>query len=141
MPNDIIKELNNFLKGNYMAIHTYDHYIHHMDDLHTKQILQQIQKKHKEHAAMVADRIQNLGGMPVHDVGMMGKVAEMTQTLKGSTKDDTDILKDAMVGEQRGIKKSREILDGDLDQESLSLVKYVLGEDEKNIELLDNLVH
>ena len=140
MKNKVIKELNTFLEGNFMAIHAYDNYIHHIEDVEIKQVLQNIQQDHKQHAMVIAERIQNLGGTPVDDVGMMGHVAEFINKIKGPTKDLAPILKDALVGEHRGIEKSKELLDGDLDPESLKLVKSILNVDQKHVELLDKLL-
>lgn len=139
MKNSVIKELNQFLEGNFMAIHAYDKYIHHVDDVKIKEVLQQIQQNHKLHAALIAERIQNLGGLPVNDVGFTGTIAELINSLK-STKADDHILKDALAGEHRGIEKSKELLEGDLDPESLSLVKQILETDEQHIDLLNKLL-
>ncbi len=141
MERDVIKELNTFLEGNYMAIRAYEQYIDRVDDLKIKQVLQEIQHNHKRHAALVAERIQNLGGIPVDDVGFMGKMAQFFSTLKGKTDDPTHILKDAVAGEQRGIEKSKELLDGDLDPESLALVKRILDTDQQHVTLLNQLLH
>lgn len=141
MRNHVIKELNTFLEGNFMAIHAYEKYIHHIDDIKIKQVLQEIQQNHKRHATLIAERIQNLGGIPVDDVGLMGNMTELLTSLKGSTKDPAHILKDALVGEHRGIEKSKKLLNGDLDPESLTLVKRILDVDQQHINLLDKLLH
>lgn len=141
MKNNVTEELNTFLKGNFMAIHAYDKYIHRITDEGIKKVLQEIQQNHKHHAAMVAERIQNLGSKPVNDVGVMGKTAEVMSSIKGAINDPIDILKDSLVGEHRGIKKSKELLDGDLDAESLALVQQILNVDENHVKLLDGLIH
>ncbi|WP_342515277.1 ferritin-like domain-containing protein [Sporosarcina sp. FSL K6-1522] len=105
-----------------------------------KQLLQQIQRDHKQHAILIAERIQNLDGIPVDDVGMMGSVAEFMNKIKGSTTDPNAILKDALLGEHRGIEKSKEVLNGDLDPESLDLVEGILNHDQKHVDLLDKLI-
>ena len=58
MKNHVIKELNTFLEGNFMAIHAYENYINHTDDMKIKPILQEIQQNHKQHASWVAAIIQ-----------------------------------------------------------------------------------
>lgn len=141
MKHNITEELNVFLKGNLMAIHAYDNYIHRIEDTEIKQYFQQIQKEHKQHATMIAERIQDLDGMPVDDVGIMGNAAELMSTIKNPTSDPADILKDALVGEHRGIEKSKELLNGDLDPESLALVEKILNADEQHVDLLDKLTH
>lgn len=137
MKNNITKELNTFLKGNLMAIHAYDNYIHRVEDDEIKQVFQEIQKNHKQHATMIAERIQNLDGIPVDDVGFMGNAAELMNTIKKPSNDTDHIIKDALVGEHRGIEKSKELLDGDLDSESLSLVENILSIDQQHVDLLD----
>src|SRR3954447_1776050 len=102
MKTSVIKELNTFLGGNYMAIQAYERYIHHIDDSTIKQTLQKIQQGHKQHAMLIAERIQNLGGVPVDDVGFKGTIAEFVNNLKGSSNDSTIILKDALMGEDKG---------------------------------------
>lgn len=137
---NVIRQLNKFLEGNYMAIHAYDNYIKDIEDEKIKSAFQNLQKDHKQHALLIAERIQNLGGIPANDVGMKGKMAEIVQKMTGGTKELTSIIKDAITGEQRGIKASEEILRGQLDEESLQLVKKVLNNDRKHIELLKNLL-
>lgn len=141
MKNNITKELNTFLKGNFMAIHAYDNYIHRIEDDEIKQVFQEIQKNHKQHATMIAERIQNLDGIPVDDVGFMGNAAELMNTIKKPSNDTDHIIKDALVGEHRGIEKSKELLDGDLDSESLSLVENILSIDQQHVHLLDQFTH
>lgn len=141
MKNHVIKELNTFLKGNLMAIHAYDKYIHRLENTEIKQAFQEIQQDHKQHATIIAERIQNLGGIPVDDVGIMGNTAELMNTIKKSSHDTERILKDALVGEHRGIEKSKELLDGELDAESLSLVENILSNDQQHVNLLDRLTH
>ena len=131
----VIDKLNEFLEGNYMAIHTYDHYIFHTDDPKIKEVLQNIQQNHKEHAAIIAERIQNLGGIPVHDVGLKGKMVEMASKMKG-TKDTVSIIKDAISGESRGIETSKKILEDTIDEESKQIVQEILKRDEEHVNLL-----
>lgn len=142
MDKYVVDALNDFLEGNYMAIHIYDKYIQRVDDDRIKQTLQQIQKNHKRHAEKISERIQNLGGLPVHDVGLKGSVTEWIGTIKGAVSNElSSILKDALIGEKRGIEKSKKLLEDKLDQESLSIVKDILAEDETHIEIIENLIN
>lgn len=140
MKDTVVNELNTFLEGNYMAIQTYDKYINHVEDARLKKILQEIQQDHKKHAMVIAERIQNLGGMPAKDAGLKGNMAQMMKNLQGTTKDDPSIIKDALVGEERGIKMSQELLEGDLDPESLRIVEEVLARDEEHVKMLGELL-
>lgn len=65
---------------------------------------------------------------------------EFITKIKGTTQDTYSILKDATVGENRGIQTSKELLDGDLDSESLQLVKNILECDQEHVELLKSSI-
>ncbi len=138
MKKEIIKELNTFLEGNFMAIRAYENFIQHIESDEIKHVLQIIQQNHKKHAMVIARRIQDLDGVPVKEIGMM---AELANKVKGATKGDAAIVKDALAGEQRGIKTSKELLEGDLDEESLEMVNHILNADEKHIDLLTKFVN
>ncbi|MBB6446173.1 DUF2383 domain-containing protein [Bacillus benzoevorans] len=141
MEDKVVKELNEFLEGNFMAIHAYEKYIHHIEDPLCKDKLQEIQKEHKMHAMQIAERIQDLGGIPADDVGIKGSIAEWMANLTQATDGTQHILKDALTGEQRGIEISQELVKGDLDPESLELVKSILRRDEKHAEELNGMIH
>lgn len=141
MENKVVKELNEFLEGNFMAIHAYEKFIHHIEDSACKDKLQEIQKEHKIHAMQIAERIQDLGGIPADDVGFRGSIVEFMTKMTQSTDGTQHILKDALAGEQRGIEMSRKLMDGDLDPESLELVKSILRRDEKHVEELSSMIH
>lgn len=143
MSQNIIKELNAFLKGQYIGIHAYETFIYNAPDSKTKGILQDIQQDHKQHANKVAERIQNLGGEPVDDVGFVGSITEIINDLKGSPPETTqDIFTSALKGENYyGIQVSEEIVKGDLDPESKKIIEEILDEDRKHVKLLNKLIH
>jgi len=138
-----IQELNTLLKGEYMAIESYERFIQNAEDEKAKAELQKIQKDHKQHAILIAERIQNLGGRPVDGVGMMGEMAQMFDTIKNlhNQKDTRFILHDAYEGEQKGIQMAEEIAKGDLDKESENLIKKILKEDRKHVKSLEKLLN
>ncbi|MFJ5621258.1 ferritin-like domain-containing protein [Peribacillus loiseleuriae] len=72
--NNVVKTLNQFLKGQYMGIHAYEHHIQKLSNPDVKREFQRIQQEHKNHALNVAERIQNLGGTPVDDEGLIGSI-------------------------------------------------------------------
>ena len=141
MDNDVINELNAFLKGQYMGIHAYENLIQNEKDERIKNELQNIQKSHKEHAAKVAERIQNLGGRPVDDEGLLGSIQESIVRHMGTPRDTRGILETALKGEDHyGIKMSEEIVKGDLDQESNTLIHQILDEDRSHVNTLGNML-
>ncbi|WAA12705.1 ferritin-like domain-containing protein [Fervidibacillus halotolerans] len=133
---NVIKELNEFLRGIYIAIHGYERYIQHVEDQKIKDLLQQIQQDHKQHAIRIAERIQDLGGVPVEDGGMKGMMADWMMRMKGAADDPNFILKDAIRGEENGIQMSEKLVRGDLDNQSLQIVKQVLERDRKHLQQL-----
>lgn len=121
-----------------MAIQSYEIFMQQVEDNTIKKTLQKIQQDHKFHAIKIAEQIQNLGGRPVSDPPMM---AEFMLTLKSLHKKDLDsIIKDAYVGEKRGIEKSEEIIKGDLDSDSMKLITDILHQDTLHLTILKDLI-
>ncbi|WP_442596141.1 ferritin-like domain-containing protein [Neobacillus sp. D3-1R] len=136
----VIKELNAFLKGQYMGIHSYEHLIQKVHDPVMKEEFQKLQQEHKQHAAMVAERIQNLGGTPVDDEGPIGSIQNYFSQFM--IPDDTEgLVKTALKGEDYyGIQVSEEIVKGDLDDESKQLIETILDKDRQHVQLLNRLL-
>jgi Domain of unknown function (DUF2383). len=141
MDKDVINELNAFLKGQYMGIHAYENLIQNEKNENIKKELQGIQKNHKAHAATVAERIQNLGGRPVDDEGLLGTMQEKIVRVMGTPQDTKSILASALKGEDHyGVKMSEEIVKGDLDQESHTIIKQILDEDRAHVDMLNTIL-
>jgi len=141
MENIVVRELNALLKGNYMAIHGYEKFIQNVKDPDAKSELQRIQQEHKENAALIAERIQNLGGVPEDGPGLMGTMGELMNSLKGISGNTEFIIKDALESEDKGIKMAEEIVRGDMDQESRKLVEDILDVNRRHVSQLDSLLH
>ncbi|WP_318026066.1 ferritin-like domain-containing protein [Dethiobacter alkaliphilus] len=139
MTIESITELNTLLMGEHMAIQSYEHFMEQVEDSTIKKTLQKIQQDHKLHAVKIAEQIQNLGGRPANDPPMM---AEFMLTLKSLHKKDlASIIKDAYVGQKRGIEKAEEIVKGDLDQNSKNLLTDILHEDTMHLSILKELMN
>lgn len=130
---ELIKELNEFLKGQFMGIHAYEDYIQSVEDKHLKELFQTIQMDHKQHAMKVAERIQNLGGKPVNDVGFIGDVQQFISIMKGVPNTDEGLIKGALKGEGLGIETSEKIVRGDLDRDSRVLIEEILDKDREHL--------
>jgi len=124
-----------------MGIHAYENLIQNEKEEGIKKELQKIQQCHKAHATKVAERIQNLGGRPVDDDGLLGSMQEGIIRLMGTPKDTKEILQSALKGEDHyGVKMSEEIVKGDLDQESHRIIKEILDEDRTHVHTLNLLL-
>lgn len=133
----VIRELNRFLKGRYMGIHQYEQLIARAQEPELKDLLQRMQQHAKLGAQKIAERIQDLGGVPVDGVGVLGAMREWIQSFQKEPREARDILRDALVGENKyGIHFSHEMVAGDLDEESVRIVDMVLEEDKKRVEQL-----
>jgi len=141
MENVVTQELNVLLKGEFMAMESFDKFILHIPDENAKNELKKIQQNHKRHSDQITERIQTLGGKPSKGVGMTGKVAEIISNIKDVTKTDPIFyLQEAYSGEDKGIKMAREIVKGDLDSESMNLVNQILNEDNSHLGTLNGLI-
>ncbi len=140
LKNTSISELNAILKGEYMAIDSYEKYIDNMPDANAKSELQKIQKEHKIQAIALAERVQNLGGTPTKSVGVIGKVAETISDIKDITKSKpSSYIEKALNGENQGVNLVNEMIKGDLDNDSKNLVNSMLNQDKTHINTLSGL--
>lgn len=138
---NVIQTLNEFLQGQYMGIHAYEHHIEKLEDPNVKKEFQQIQQDHKLHAQKVAERIQNLGGTPVDDEGIWGSIQGfLGQFMIPDTTEK--LIESALKGESYyGIQISEEIVKGDLDPESRQIIESILDKDREHVRMLKYLIH
>jgi len=136
---DVIETLNEFLKGKYMGIHAYEQYIEKVKDLHLKEVFQQIQINHKQHAIEVAKRIQDLGGIPVDDEGLIGSVTGTVVQWMIPDKPE-DLIDYAREKEDHyAVHVGARVVEDQLDAESLGLIKRMIEEDKKHVDQLQQL--
>ncbi|MCM3727966.1 PA2169 family four-helix-bundle protein [Neobacillus cucumis] len=134
----IIEELNTLLRGTYMGIHSIEHYIQKVDDEYVKKVFQSMQQEIKIDALKLAERIQDLGGVPADDEGFSGSMHSFMHKLMLA--DETDpIVEDAIQGfEKYGVQYSEELVRGDLDPKSRQLAEEVIDNNRKHAEILRN---
>jgi bacterioferritin len=136
----VIEELNTLLRGHYMGIRSFEHYIHKLEDEDIRSQFQQMQQEVKHNAERVAERIQNLGGVPADDEGFTGSMHSFMG--KMMIPDSTEgIIENAIKGEDRyGVEYSEELVKGDLDPESKRIVEEVLDVNRRHVEQLNRLL-
>jgi len=140
MTNEImIEELNTLLRGQFMGIHTFEHYIQKLDNDPLKQDFQHMQHDLKHNAQKIAERIQNLGGTPTENEGISGSVHSAMHNLM-TPGDPTGMIDEALKGtEKYAIHYSEELVKGDLDPESKRIVKEVIDNSRRHAEQLKHL--
>lgn len=138
---EVIDALNAFLKGEHMAIRSYNDFVYNLHDGELKKELQSIQMDHKEHAADIVQRIQEMGGQPQEGTGLAGFMAgTMMEVAELTGQGDLDILERAYDGEDIGIDSASKIVQGNLDQESEELIRRILSDEHDHLKTLKNLI-
>jgi rubrerythrin len=130
------KELNTVLKGEQMAAESYDLFISNVDDERIKDQFELFRSNHKRNAEILSDRIRSLGAEPDKGTGLPGMFSQMKLELQTKGRDSEDVLKRAYFGEDKGVKMAEEIVKGDLDAESASIVSDVLKNDRSHLEMM-----
>ncbi|WP_318503140.1 DUF2383 domain-containing protein [Bacillus sp. T3] len=142
MQNEIIvEELNTLLRGTYMGVRALEHHIHQLDNADLRQYFQSIQQEAKQNASKLAERIQNLGGMPADDEGISGSMHSFMHKVM-LPHDNRKIIEDALKGmDNYGVDYSEELVRGDLDAESKRIVEDVINTNRRHVEKLRELLH
>lgn len=137
----VIEELNTLLRGTYMGIRAFEHHIQKLEDPQLKQRFQTMQQEAKQNAQKLAERIQNLNGVPADSEGVTGKMHGYMHKVMLS--DDTQkIMEDAFKGlEQYGVEYSEELVKGDLDPESRKLAEEVIDTSRRQVDEIRKLLH
>ncbi|MTI47314.1 DUF2383 domain-containing protein [Sporosalibacterium faouarense] len=135
-----LKTLNTLLQGEQMGVDSFNLLISKVKDTRLRNTFQKMQKDHRDHSAQLSKRIQDLGGTPHEKLGLKGVMAD-TMLNFDLKMDDTDkhILDKAYKGVSKGVSMSEEIARGDLDSESMNLVKDILSKDKSHIEIMESL--
>lgn len=139
MQNEELSALNELLKGLYMGIHAYDHFIEKAKGIELKQKFQAIQHEIREQALCIIERIQDLGGMPIESEGIVGSIQSYIVKLRIPDEDE-QIVQKAIEGEQLGIGMTEKTVRGDLSAESEQIVRRVLNQDREHVRKLQEMI-
>lgn len=134
---EVVATLNKVLKGEHMAIDTYDQYLDRIDDSQTKDLLQQFKEDHQKHASKLAQRIEDLGADPQENSGLSGLVSQTMMEigdLLGMEPSEEEAVNKIYQGEDMGINLVEENLIEKLDKKSKDLVSEVLETDKQHLE-------
>ncbi|MGY3716268.1 DUF2383 domain-containing protein [Sutcliffiella cohnii] len=136
----VIEELNTLLRGTFMGIRSYEHYIQQVEDEELKKTFQSMQQEVKENAQKLAERIQNLGGVPADSEGFTGKMHSYMHKAMLSDNPHQQ-LEDAVKGlDNYGVQYSEEVVKGDLDPESKQIAEEVINTSRKQVDILKQLL-
>jgi bacterioferritin len=137
----VIEELNTLLRGTYMGIRGFEQYIHQVNNQDLKRNFQQIQQEQKQNAQKLAERIQNLGGIPADDEGISGSILSFMHKFM-IPDDGKEIIEEAIEGlDKYGVHYSAELVKGDLDPSSKQIADETIQDSQRHAEQLRHLLH
>ncbi len=140
MDDPNVKTLNEVLKGEYMAVHAYDDVVDKVPDPNLKDELYRMQRVHQENTLRLSDRIVQLGGHPQGSNGLGGFMADVMLRMDARMNNHPQyIIEKLKEGSDKGIHATLEVIKGDLDQDSASIVKDILDRDRNNVRRLESL--
>lgn len=140
MSHDVSKELNQVLGGEQMAVEFYENLIHDMDDKRIKGEFQNIQHDHMNHIERITKRIQDIGGKAKHQTGLAKQMAVAVNDMKSRNMGSLEILKKAYNGESKGLSIVEEMVRGDLDSDSMAIIKDICSEDRRHLQKMQHLI-
>ncbi len=121
-----IHHLNTALKGEHMAIESFDFFILDTKDDIKKDKLMSIQRRHKNQATRLADKIQQLGGKPINSAGIVGTFSDIKHKLNIPNHKEEDILTQAIEGEKLGLDAFKRLIDEVQDEDNKILLKDLM---------------
>lgn len=137
----VVEELNTLLRGCYMGIRAFEHHIQNLDDPALKQRFQTMQQETKQNAQKIAERIQNLNGVPADNEGLSGRIHSSMHKMMLSN-DPEGIMEDAIKGlDKYGVEYSEELVKGDLDPESKKIAEEVINSSRRHAEEIKILLN
>jgi len=124
-----------------MGIRAFEHHIQNLNDPVLKQRFQAMQQETKQNAQIIAERIQNLNGVPANNEGLSGRIHSSMHKMILSD-DPVDIMEDAIKGlDKYGVEYSEELVKGDLDPESRKIAKKVIDTSRRHAEEIKALLN
>lgn len=136
----IVEELNTLLRGTYMGIHGFETYIQKLTNQDLKRTFQHIQKEQKQNAKRLAERIQNLGGVPADDEGISGSMLSFMHKFM-IPDNERGIIEDAIEGlDKYGVHYSAELIKGDLDSSSKQIADETIHDNQRHADQLRHLL-
>ncbi|MED4128142.1 ferritin-like domain-containing protein [Shouchella miscanthi] len=138
-----VKTLNQLLEGQYMGIHSYEHFLEHLSaGSPLYDTMTAIHHDLEKHASLLATRIEALDGVPVKSEGAIGTIQRWLSELFDRPHGEEDILKHAIKGENLyGIRMSEKIARQGLDEEILQLVHRIIDEQREHVDQLKKKLH
>lgn len=131
MDENLVKELNKFLKGIHMGEETFKDYLKKAQDNELIVVLTEIIQSFERHDEAMTNRISELGGKPIDNVGFFGEMAEAWEEIKLMVMDsDAEVCNAAIKAIDMGLKNGNKFIDEhkDIDPKILSDMKAIVDD-------------
>lgn len=139
--SDQVEALNKMLNGERMAINVYNIFLDKINDANLNESLSKYKRDHEEHAALLKDRIRELGEKPKESNGAAQMMSQMMNTVQTMVvPDQEDIIKRLYDGEDKGIAAAENIIRDELNDENKKLVSEIISTDHDHLKGLQSLL-
>lgn len=125
--------LNELIRGEQMAVDAYRHALNFQKDPVVTEMLEQFAEEHSKHAAMLGERVRQLGGRPNEGTGLGGMMANLGAVVN-SLRSPEKLLKQVYSGEDKGIHAYEDRID-ELDPKTQKLVQNIMEEDHDHLRM------
>lgn len=110
--NELINELNKFLKGIHMGATTFKDYHEKAKSPFLRKELKETVESFKRHEEAVTHRIEQLGGNAADSVGLAGKMGEFFEKMKLIvTNTDEELIDESIKAMEMGIKNAEKFVE------------------------------
>ncbi len=108
---NVIKELNNMLRGCEVGVAGYERYARDVAEPHLKAKFESYKAECAESAKSLAEQIAKLGGEPRYGSGMAGVISGVAYAVRGADGHDSpELLRSAHYGETMSIEQAEKAL-------------------------------
>jgi bacterioferritin len=134
-PKEIVIELNRVLKGIQMGLEAFESLQKKTKDNSLKQIFLQVQATYLMHSNILKERIDQLGGIPKEQVGLIGTLSQIYENIKNLTVDsDEEVLNEAYKACKTGFTMGDRFIEdnNNLDSTSREIIEKIV-QDNKDL--------
>ncbi len=134
-PKEIVIELNRVLKGTQMGLEAFENLQKKAKDNSLKQIFLQVQATYLMHSNILKERIDQLGGIPKEQVGLIGTLSQIYENIKNLTVDsDEEVLNEAYKACKTGFTMGDRFIEdnNNLDSTSREIIEKII-QDNKDL--------
>ena len=137
---------NQILKGEHMAIETYQSYIDSLPNIHLRNHLVAIMTDHKAHASRISYYIQTNGGTVEEGTGLAGLATKWSAKMMNLGENEPQhMLEKLYSGEDRGLARAVQLSEDNLNKEEQEVLAPIFSDEHDHLKQLlmlkEDLIH